>query len=98
MEVESIKFENSKFELKIHKVKNDWNPWLFIVFFQIQTDSNSISLYRAVRLFDISFKICWNRERSNSCIFSSATSDLFFSAKYEFFIQFDRNGGYLKFF
>ena len=98
MEVESGKYGNSKFELKIHKVKNNLNPWLFIVFFLIQIDSNSICLYTALRLFDIFFNICKNRERSNSCIFSSATSDLFFSAKYEFFIQFDRNGGYLKFF
>ena len=36
-------------------------------------------------------------KRSNSCTFSSATRDLFCSAKYEFFKQFDRNGGYFKF-
>jgi hypothetical protein len=35
-------------------------------------------------------------KRSNSCIFSSATSDLFCAAKYEFFQQFDRNEGYFK--
>ena len=37
-------------------------------------------------------------KRSNSSHFSSATSDLFCSAKYEFFKQFDKNGSYFKVF
>ena len=56
------------------------------------------NLYRAVELFDIFFNICWNRETQQLMYFFVCYKWLVLFCEIWNFKQFDRNGGYLKFF